>query len=154
MAQSPETAEQRSMPTGSIEMDHVDLSVRRHSWLLNWRAWQLCSPCLKFARLKRDACSRSGAKPQRILQILRNVTGLDLRQYKQDAYAVELDARMVIRRIDSVADYARFLQIRPEEVRILHEDSLINVTRFFRDPEFWYSLSTQVLPSLFQRSIA
>jgi two-component system, chemotaxis family, CheB/CheR fusion protein len=151
MAQSPETAEQRNMPTSSIEMDHVDF-VGAPAEI----AEELARLATLFTLPQIRSLEEGLAIPdqeqslQRILQILRNVTGLDLRQYKQQTIRRRIGRRMVIRRIDSVADYARFLQIRPEEVRILHEDSLINVTRFFRDPEFWHSLSTQVLPSLFQ----
>ena len=44
--------------------------------------------------------------------------------------------------------------MRPDEVRTLHEDVLINVTRFFRDPELWLSLSTHVLPTFFKNRSA
>ena len=40
--------------------------------------------------------------------------------------------------------------MRNDELRQLQEDCLINVTRFFRDPGFWESLRTNVLPALFQ----
>lgn len=150
IAQSPETAQQSSMPLSSIEMDHVDF---------------IGSPAeiaVELARLaslyrKPQIQQLEGGQPlpkqeqsyQRILQILRSATGLDLRQYKQQTVRRRIGRRMVVRRIESLSDYARFLQLRPDEVRALHEDVLINVTRFFRDPEFWHSLSTQVLPILF-----
>jgi two-component system CheB/CheR fusion protein len=40
--------------------------------------------------------------------------------------------------------------MRNDELRQLQEDCLINVTRFFRDPKFWESLRTNVLPTLLQ----
>ena len=87
---------------------------------------------------------------QRILQTLRSSTGLDLRHYKPQTIRRRIARRMVIRRIESLAEYARFLQVRPDEVRTLHDDALINVTRFFRDPDLWHLISTHLLPVFFQ----
>ena len=53
-------------------------------------------------------------------------------------------------RLENLADYARYLQVRPEELKLLQEDALINVTRFFRDPEVWDFLSGDILPSFFR----
>lgn len=151
IAQSPETAEQTGMPMSSIEMDHVDF---------------VGSPAEIGAELARlaglftapEIQSLENGQPvqiqeqnlHRILQILRNTTGLDLRQYKPETIRRRIARRMVVRRIESLAEYAQYLQLRTDEVRLLHEDALINVTRFFRDPEFWHSLSTHVLPTFFQ----
>jgi two-component system CheB/CheR fusion protein len=151
VAQSPETAEQRGMPLSSIEMDHVDFigSPAEIAAELNRLARLFTLPQIRSLEDGLPVPNQE-QNLQRILQILRNVTGLDLRQYKQETIRRRIGRRMVVRRIDSLTEYARFLQIRPDEVRTLHEDALINVTRFFRDPEFWHSLSTQVLPTLFQ----
>ena len=56
--------------------------------------------------------------------------------------------RMVLLRIETLTDYQRFLQARSDEIRALQEDILINVTRFFRDTDFWDALQTQALPAL------
>ncbi len=87
---------------------------------------------------------------QRILQLLRTVSGLELRQYKPETLRRRLARRLILLRKDSLAEYYKFLQIRPDELRILGEDLLINVTRFFRDPGFWESLRENVLPVLLQ----
>ena len=151
MAQSPETAEQRSMPVSSIQMDHVDFigSPSEIAAELTRLGGLFTLPQIRSLEEGLEIPNQEQSL-QKILQILRNVTGLDLRQYKQQTIRRRIGRRMVIRRIDSVAEYANFLQLRPDEVRILHEDSLINVTRFFRDPEFWHALSSQLLPAVFQ----
>ena len=53
-------------------------------------------------------------------------------------------------RMDSLAEYLNYLAIRADELKTLHEEMLINVTRFFRDTDFWHSFQTSVLPALFQ----
>ena len=87
---------------------------------------------------------------QRILQLLRNQSGLEVRQYKPQTIRRRMARRMLLLRMETLADYHRFLQTRPEEVHALQEDILINVTRFFRDPGFWEALKDHVLPALLQ----
>jgi two-component system, chemotaxis family, CheB/CheR fusion protein len=151
MAQSPETAEQKGMPVSSIEMDHVDFvgSPAEIGAELDRLAKLFSLPQIRSLE-EGLVVPNQEQNLQRIFQILRNITGLDLRQYKQETIHRRIGRRMVVRRLDSLADYARFLQVRPDEVRALHEDALINVTRFFRDAEFWHALSWTILPALFR----
>jgi two-component system CheB/CheR fusion protein len=46
------------------------------------------------------------------------------------------------------AEYLDFLQVHPEEFTALFDTLLINVTRFFRDPDAWRYLEEEVLPNL------
>ena len=151
IAQSPETAENAGMPTSSIEMEHVDFvgSPAEIGSELERLASQLVSPQIGSIEEDRQA-STDEHSLQRILQTLRSSTGLDLRHYKPQTIRRRIARRMVIRRIESLAEYARFLQVRPDEVRTLHDDALINVTRFFRDPDLWHQISTHLLPVFFQ----
>ncbi|MBB6143083.1 two-component system CheB/CheR fusion protein [Silvibacterium bohemicum] len=155
LAQSPETAEHSSMPLSSIEMDHVDFvaSPREIGVELGRLAHLFAAPQIRSLEGGEPIPSQEQSL-QRVLQLLRNGTGLDLRQYKPETIRRRIARRMVVRRVESLNDYARLLQLRPDEVRTLHEDVLINVTRFFRDPEFWLSLSTHVLPTFFQNRSA
>ena len=45
-------------------------------------------------------------------------------------------------------DYLALLQGDPDEVRALYEDILIHVTSFFRDPEVFEALESQILPDI------
>ena len=49
--------------------------------------------------------------------------------------------------MDTVREYAAFLSTHPEEVHALQEDLLVNVTRFFRDPEVYEALKEEVFSS-------
>ena len=51
--------------------------------------------------------------------------------------------------ISSLAEYIGHLQASSDELKTLHEEVLINVTRFFRDPEVWHAFQTVLLPNLF-----
>ena len=149
MVQSPQSSEQPGMPRSSIAADHVDIILPPDGL-----AAELERSAIQFGRPELRALEQ-GKAPEgedlgfsRILQLLRSQSGMELRQYKPETLRRRMARRMVLLRLERLADYHRFLQTRPDEVRALQEDILINVTRFFRNPEFWAALQTQVLPTL------
>ena len=57
---------------------------------------------------------------------------------------------MAVHQINSTDAYVKYLQQFPVEVEALFRDLLIGVTQFFRDPETFEALETQVIPKLFE----
>jgi two-component system CheB/CheR fusion protein len=151
LVQTPESAQHSSMPRMSIAADHVDLVVppRELAAELNRLGEQFARPEVKLLE-QADVPLTDEQSFARILQCVRTSSGLDLRQYKPDTIRRRIARRMVLLRMDSLAQYLRFLQLRSDELKILQEDVLINVTRFFRDPAFWHALSAEVLPAFFR----
>ncbi|MFO0575461.1 MAG: CheR family methyltransferase [Polyangia bacterium] len=86
----------------------------------------------------------------KIYTTLRKATGVDFSLYKQTTLRRRIARRLLVQRIGSLAEYARFLQASPAEVKELYEDMLINVTRFFRDPEAFTMLASEIMPLLLQ----
>jgi len=151
LVQSPETAMQSGMPRSSIALDHVDLVVppAEIAFELGRLAQQFARPQVRI--LDEGAIPADDEQSyQKILQLLRSLSGLDLRLYKPETIRRRIARRMLLRRMDHLAQYLRFLQVRADELRTLQEDVLINVTRFFRDPGFWDSIRLNVLPALIQ----
>ena len=151
LVQTPESAPERSVAPNSIAADHVDLIVPGSELAreLTRLAYQFTRPVIRSLE-EGSIDSEDEQSFQRILQLLRPVSGLEFRQYKPETLRRRIGRRMMLLRQESLAEYYRFLQLRPEELRLLHEDLLINVTRFFRDPSFWDSLRENVLPPLLQ----
>lgn len=151
LVQSPDTATHGGMPRSSIAADHVDLVIPPAEI-----AVELSRLAHQFARPEVRSLDEGVISPddeqsfQKILQLLRSLSGLDLRQYKPETIRRRIARRMLLLRLDHLSQYVRFLQTRGDELRTLQEDVLINVTRFFRDPAFWESLGTNVLPALVQ----
>ena len=58
--------------------------------------------------------------------------------------------RMQTHHCETMADYVGVLERQPEEATALFRDLLINVTSFFRDPDAFEALRTQVIPRLFE----
>ena len=83
---------------------------------------------------------------RRIFQILRAASGVDFTHYKQPTIRRRLQRRMVLGKITDLDSYLRHLENTPGEVQSLYDDLLIQVTRFFRDPETFEALASRVFP--------
>jgi two-component system CheB/CheR fusion protein len=89
-----------------------------------------------------------GAGLGEILAILRTSTGRDFSLYRRNSVLRRVERRMAAAGLERVDAYARLLRERPEEVKTLFDELLINVTRFFRDPEAFDALQAEVLARL------
>lgn len=81
---------------------------------------------------------------------LRARTGVDFRHYKPTTIMRRMRRRMVLLNIDAVKDYMLYLQRHPPELDALFNDILIHVTSFFREPESFQALKTEVFPRLME----
>ena len=84
----------------------------------------------------------------RVLGTLRRHTGVEFAGYKRNTITRRVKRRLLLHRIDGLAEYVSLLQSRPAEVDALFQDLLINVTSFFRDPDAFEALKTVVFPKL------
>jgi len=89
-----------------------------------------------------------GSALDTIIKILRARTGHDLSAYKTSTIIRRIQRRMCIHQIEKFDTYKRYFQDNPYESELLFKELLIGVTSFFRDPEAWEYLSTEILPAL------
>jgi two-component system CheB/CheR fusion protein len=92
--------------------------------------------------------AQSDAAMTRILTVVRTETGVDFSHYKQATIRRRILRRMALGRVDGMDAYLQRLRAAPAEIAALHEDFLIHVTRFFRDPEAFEALKKVVFPAL------
>ena len=85
-----------------------------------------------------------------IYDMLRGQTGHDFSGYKLKTFLRRVQRRMQIVQIDGIERYLARLRQDPQEVTALFRDLLINVTNFFRDPDAFAALETEVVPKLFE----
>jgi two-component system, chemotaxis family, CheB/CheR fusion protein len=83
-----------------------------------------------------------------ILELLRLSTGVDFTNYRQTTILRRIHRRMVVQELDRLEDYAKYLQSNPGEVKKLYQDILINVTSFFRNPQVFDALKSEVFPKI------
>jgi len=83
-----------------------------------------------------------------ILRRIHAITDVDLSLYKPNTIKRRILRRMLLSKAPSLDDYMKRLQSETAEVQALYEDMLINVTQFFRDPETFQVLKTQIFPRI------
>ncbi len=82
----------------------------------------------------------------RILELLRTVADADFRGYKRPTVLRRIARRMMLRPHATWETYLSDLDSDRSELQALHEDILIGVTEFFRDPESFAALQRDILP--------
>jgi len=90
----------------------------------------------------------SDAPLRRVLAVVRSATGRDFSQYKRASVARRVQRRLAATGVGDVEAYARHLREHPAEVKALFQELLLNVTSFFRDPEAFARLQSEVLAKL------
>jgi two-component system, chemotaxis family, CheB/CheR fusion protein len=88
---------------------------------------------------------------ENLLEHVKLSRGFDFTAYKRSTLARRIDKRMAAIDVSSYDDYVDYLEVHPDEFGQLFNAILINVTSFFRDPDTFEYLRTQVVPSLLEQ---
>jgi two-component system CheB/CheR fusion protein len=149
MAQMPDSAQYNSMPQSAIAHGGVDyiLSIAQMPAMLLTYAQH---PAKYASLLDTDTPQETDAELHAIYELLRQMTGHDFSHYKPATIMRRIARRMLMRRIDGIADYVALLRQERPEVDQLFQDLLISVTHFFRDPAAFEALASLVIPQLFR----
>ena len=83
-----------------------------------------------------------------ILNLLLKQTRVDFSQYKMPTIKRRILRRMLLNKIKSIDEYAKFAIKHNDEINILYQDLLINVTEFFRDTDTHRYLKTTLFPQI------
>jgi two-component system CheB/CheR fusion protein len=83
-----------------------------------------------------------------LLEYLTRTRGFDFGAYKRTTLGRRIRKRMEAVGARTYADYLDYLEVTPNEFALLFDTILINVTRFYRDPENWRALAERGLPRL------
>lgn len=149
MAQTPESAEYDGMPSNAIATGLVDYIIEPDKMASRLISYVQHA----FGRLPKGSASlkpKSENALKKIFVLLRAHSGNDFSHYKSSTIMRRIERRMAVHQIETIDDYARFMQQTPVEVESLFRDLLIGVTNFFRDPEAFKVLEEQVIPNLLE----
>jgi two-component system, chemotaxis family, CheB/CheR fusion protein len=83
-----------------------------------------------------------------ILRLIHSLTGMDFSHYKINTIKRRIIRRMILQKMEGLAEYAQYLKHHTNEVHQLYNDLLINVTSFFRDEELADYLRKQLFPKI------
>lgn len=137
MAQDPATAKYESMPRAAIETGIVDMVLSPEAIgreLVRLGAHPFLKPITNaLGRLPEVAMS--DPQLERLFFLLKKSSGVDFSYYKLPTVKRRVQRRMTLLKLTEVAPYLRVLTTDAVELHNLYRDLLINVTRFFRDPE-------------------
>jgi two-component system CheB/CheR fusion protein len=148
IVQSPESAKYDGMPRSAIAAGSADLvlppdriaeelvRLRRHEYLSRPR------PAEVPEEGERDL--------NEVFTMLRQATGVDFTNYKPGTIRRRTLRRMALHKFNTPAEYVRYLKEHREELDLLFQDLLINVTAFFREPATFKAIRSRILPTLFK----
>jgi two-component system CheB/CheR fusion protein len=144
-----DTAKFTSMPKSAIAAGVVDfiLSPEEIAHELERLSKQpLLSP--GKVDLGNSDINRDNSYLKIIFSRLHKATGVDFSSYKLNTIVRRITRRMVMNQITTLKEYSTLLTKSKEEVDILFQDLLINVTNFFRDTDSHNYLKDTLFPKL------
>ncbi len=144
-----ESAKFQSMPKSAIADGAVDLVLSPK---------EIAEELVRIAKQKEafytamnDVEESVGSVDEDLISILsflnRNV-GVDFRQYKLTTIRRRVIRRMLLHKYESLKDYLTLLKQNQQEVHLLYQDLLINVTTFFRDGAMCDYLLNTLFPAV------
>ena len=149
IAQQPSTAKYDGMPRSAIATGMIDLVLSPQD-IAEQLTHIPTHPYLESPAVRKgeEPLTPSDEHLSEIFKLLRRISGTDFRQYKTPTVKRRLLRRMALHRITDVDTYIDRLRSDSKELTLLYQDLLIQVTRFFREPESFSVLTTQVFPEI------
>ena len=151
-----DTAKFTSMPHSAIAAGTVDFILPPKEIALELARLSK-HPLIKTIGIKNDEenlIDNNNPDLKIILNQLHKATGVDFGAYKMNTIKRRIIRRMLLYKIKHLKEYAKLLSQEKEEVHILYQDLLINVTSFFRDTDTHKYLKENLFPKLLKRKKA
>jgi two-component system, chemotaxis family, CheB/CheR fusion protein len=149
LAQEPASAQFDSMPKSAIATGACDIVAPAAE--LPLRILAVTSGRAATAPIPVSTDKGSEQSLGAILRLLREHSKHDLTLYKSSTLKRRIERRMGVHGLATHGDYERLVRENPQELDLLLKEMLIGVTNFFRDPEVWQELKSEVLPALLAR---
>ncbi len=145
-----DSAKFASMPYSAIAEGVVDfvLSPKDIATELTWMSKH---PLIERNAIKpapEDEIENNNPDLKLILELLHKRKNVNFSHYKMNTIKRRMLRRMLVHKIKTIDQYAKLLLKDTNEVDVLYQDLLINVTEFFRDTEAFLLLKKTILPRL------
>jgi two-component system CheB/CheR fusion protein len=146
LVQEPATAMNPSMPQNAIATGAADIVLPAED--IPVRIAQIArGEC----HLPQRACLTTtlDEELQELFAILKARTGHDFSSYKRNTILRRIERRMAVNESGGLRKYLTYLAENIQEAQALCQEILIGVTSFFRDPEAFELLRSEIIPRLF-----
>jgi two-component system CheB/CheR fusion protein len=150
IVQDPNDAEYDGMPQSAIATGLADFILPVAEIPDAILRFDRTEPRLPRTKDGEDVPQNERMLLQKVFAQLRARTDRDFSRYKRSTVLRRIARRMQLNYLEDLGAYLEKLRERPEEVRALADDLLITVTHFFRDPEVFEKLETNVIPRMFE----
>ncbi|HEX8073035.1 MAG TPA: chemotaxis protein CheB [Pyrinomonadaceae bacterium] len=150
IAQDPAEAEHAAMPRNAIATGCVDfvlpvaaipdklVSLRQNAERIQLPPADVPPPTHQENALRE------------LLALLRARTRHDFTNYKRATLLRRIERRLQVTESEDIPAYLEHVRRRPDELQGLLHDLLISVTNFFRDPDAFQRLDSEIVPRLFE----
>ncbi len=157
IAQDPDEAEQEGMPRSAIQTGMIDwvlpigqMAARLVEFWHNEQRIQLPPAEIQTpAAPLNDPQNSDETALGEITALLLARTGHDFAHYKRATVLRRIGRRLQVNSLANLPEYLAFLRTHSGEAGALLQDLLISVTNFFRDPDAFAALESQI-PALFR----
>ncbi|KAB2539872.1 chemotaxis protein CheB [Salipiger aestuarii] len=137
IAQDPRTAKYDGMPTSAQKTGLVDF-VRAPAGIVDAIRQFYAHSTVRQADTQLARTVERNLPD--ICSVVRNFVGHDFSGYKKSTLVRRVQRRIQVLDLDDATQYLAHIRSDPNECEMLFRDLLINVTRFFRDPEHFAQL--------------
>jgi len=145
LVQSKETAKYDGMPGSALSTELVDMALAPEDMPV-----KLAEYFDQQGRVVAKAAEPEEKKDflHKVFALLRVQAGQDFSFYKTNTIHRRINRRMALNQIEDQETYLQFLRENPKEIQALFRELLIGVTNFFREPEAFDVLKSEVLPKV------
>ncbi|HYG17960.1 MAG TPA: CheR family methyltransferase, partial [Ohtaekwangia sp.] len=147
------SAEFNGMPGHAYDAGYVDLrlppkEIAMELQRLTQVPYTILPPD-KIEHAEPTEINEQGQVLQQILALIKARTGIDFfLNYKHASIYRRIIRRMALNKFEKLSEYFSMLRHNSREVDALYADFLINVTCFFRNPDFYKILAAKVFPAI------
>lgn len=146
------------MPNSAIAENVVDMVLPPESIAKELARLGRQADLMAAARLEHDEEEQGSASTLKdphterdymeIISLLKKDVRVDFTHYKHATVRRRILRRMLLQKMETLADYSVFLKRNPKELGVLYQDMLINVTNFFRDEDTIEFLKKTLIPGI------
>lgn len=150
-----DTAKFTSMPHSAIAGGLVDfvLSPKEIADKLNWMSKYDLIGQNQIKTASKAGIDNKNNDLKNIFQLLLKKKNVDFSFYKMNTIKRRILRRMLIHKVETLKQYVEFLKKNENEIDLLYQDLLINVTEFFRDTEAFDVLKKSIFPLLLKNKL-